>query len=149
MPIYTKITQFSTRWRPGTTLLVKKQECQVCLEDFHYLKLFHCKKPLCCKTVFYIFKHMQMPAGSIYSFKVHVADEEVNIIWSFAHSAKKKKVYCVRSDNTVSEGRGTASKLVLMCPIPPQKPAKLLERGHNPPEPPKELLSLWPVLSNS
>lgn len=53
--------------------------------------------------------------------------EKVNIIWSFAHT--KKKAYCVRSDNTVSEG--IVSKLVLMHPTPSRKgkPATLLERG--------------------
>ena len=143
MPIYTKITEFSTWWRTGTTLLEKKQECQVCLEDFQYLKPFHCRKPLSCKTVFYVFKYVQMPAGSVYSFKVHVAGGEVNIVWSFAHAHKKNKMYCIRLDNTVSEGRGTVSILVLMRPTPPRKgkPATLLERGHNTaiPEPPKEL----------
>lgn len=87
VPIYTKITQFSTWWKTGTTLLEK--ELQVCLEDFHYLKLFHCRKPLSCKN---IFKHIQIPAGGVYSFKVHVAGGEVNIVLTTVHI--KKKVLC-------------------------------------------------------
>lgn len=90
VPTYTKITQFSTWWRTGTTLLEKKQERQVCLEDFHYLKLFHCRKPLSCKTVFYVFKHVQMPAGSVYSFKVHVAGGESQHHMEFCPHTKKK-----------------------------------------------------------
>lgn len=98
VPIYTKITQFSTWWRTGTTFLVKKQECQVCLEDFHYLKLFHYRKLLPCKTVFYVFKYVQIPAGSIYSFKIHVVGGEVNIIWSFA---PPQKTPCTALDQTI------------------------------------------------
>lgn len=67
-------------------------------EDFHYLKLFHCRKLPPCKTVFYVFKYVQIPAGSIYSFKIHVLGGEVNIIQSFA---PPKKNPCTALDQTI------------------------------------------------
>lgn len=79
----------------------KEQERQVCLQDFHYLKPFHCRKPLFLQNVHSVHLNpWSCQQAALFFHQAHVADGEVNVTRRFAHTI----LHCVSSDTVASEG---------------------------------------------